>query len=135
MDNKDETFQYTYSAAQQQEIKRIRSKYAPPEENKMEELRRLDRSATQKAQVWALCLGVIGALLLGTGMSLAMTDLGTLLGTYWNGHNIAMPAGIAIGIAGLVLAALAYPLYTRILKRERRRIAPRILHLTNELMQ
>ena len=67
MEEKNETFNYTYSAKQQEEIKNIRKKYAAPEEDKMEQLRKLDRQVTQKAQAWAIALGVVGALILGTG--------------------------------------------------------------------
>lgn len=125
----NETFEYTYSAAQQAEIERIRKKYMPAQESKMEQLRRLDRSASQKAQIFAMTIGIIGALIMGTGMSLAMTDLGAALG------SMAMAAGIVIGVAGMVLVTLAYPVYNRILKKERERIAPEILRLTEELMQ
>lgn len=127
MENKDETFQYTYSAAQQQEVERIRRKYAQPEEDKMEQLRRLDRSATQKAQAWSLTVGILGALVMGTGMSLCMTELSGFLG------GTAMIVGIPVGIAGMLLMALAYPVYNRVLKRQRKRIAPQILQLTDEL--
>lgn len=127
--DQNETFQYTYSAEDQSEVDAIRRKYLPKEEDKMERLRKLDRIPYQKAQVWALCLGIIGALVLGTGMSLAMTEFGILLG------NAAMFVGIIIGVAGLVLVALAYPVYNHVLKKERQRIAPEILRLTDELMQ
>lgn len=127
MDNQD-SFSFTYSAAQQQEIESIRKKYLPKEENKMERLRALHRCAGQKAQAWAIALGVIGALIMGTGMSLAMTELGQLLG------DLAMVIGIVVGIAGMVLVALAYPVYNRVLSRERQRIAPEILRLTDELL-
>lgn len=132
MDNREETFQYTYSAKEQSEVEQIRKKYLPPEEDKMEQLRKLDRSASQKAQAWAIALGTIGALILGVGMSLAMSDFGQVLGSH---SGSAMLIGIIIGIAGLVLVALAYPIYNRILKKERKRIAPEILRLTDELMK
>lgn len=131
MENK-EGFDYTYSAAQQQEIEHIRSKYLPKQEDKMEQLRRLHNSTTKKAKSWAITLGVIGALVLGTGMSFAMTELGALLGVQ---RHWAMLIGILIGVAGLVLVALAYPVYNRILKAERARIAPEIIRLTDELMK
>ena len=124
-----ESFHYTYSAAQQQEVEAIRKKYLPREENKMEQLRKLHHSATAKAQAWAIAMGVLGALLLGTGMSLFMTDLGAALG------ELAPVVGIVIGVAGLVSVALAYPVYNRILHKERRRIAPEILRLSEELLQ
>jgi len=126
-DNK--TFNYTYSAEQQEEIKRIRKKYAAPAEDKMEQLRKLDRQATQNAQAWSIALGVIGALILGTGMSIAMTDLSGFFG------GTAMFIGIPVGLIGIVLVALAYPVHNRILKKERQRIAPEILRLTDELLK
>lgn len=128
MENKDEVFHYTYSAREQTEVERIRQKYLPKEEDKMEQLRRLDRSAYQKAQAWSIGLGTIGALILGTGMSLAMTDLGAMM------DGSAMLIGILIGLVGLLLVALAYPVYNRVLRKERQRIAPEILRLTEELM-
>lgn len=130
MEMQQQTFTYTYSAAQQEEIKNIRNKYLPPEEDKMESLRKLHHSATQKAQALSIATGVIGALIMGTGMSLVMTDLGSLFGL----TNPMIP-GITIGIAGLLLVALAYPLYHRVLRKERQRIAPEILRLSDELMQ
>ena len=132
MDNQEASFQYTYSAKEQAEIETIRKKYLPREENKMEQLRRLHNSATQKAQRWAIGQGVVGALILGTGMSLAMTELGEVLGI---DKTVALFIGIVIGVIGLVLVALAYPLYERILEKERQRIAPEILRLTDELMK
>ena len=129
MNERNDTFHYTYSAEQQEEIKRIRKKYAAPEEDKMEQLRRLDGRATRKAQARSISLGVIGALILGTGMSLAMTELGAAAGVF------ALIPGILVGIAGMVLVALAYPVYLRILKTERQRIAPEILRLTDELLK
>lgn len=95
----------------------------------MEQLRKLDASVTTKAMVYSLAAGILGALILGTGMSLVMSELGNLLGA------LAMPVGVALGLIGLVLVALAYPLYNHTLKKERQRIAPLILQLTEELMQ
>lgn len=129
MEENKETFRYTYSAQQQQEIRNIRKKYTAPEEDKMEQLRKLDRQNVQKAQSWAIALGVVGSLILGTGMSLAMTDLSGFLG------GTAMVVGIPVGLVGIVLVALAYPVYNRILKKERQKIAPEILRLTDELMK
>lgn len=128
MENREESFNYTYDAAQQAEVEKIRRKYIPPQEDKMAELRRLDASVSQKAQAAAIVLGVIGCLIFGTGMSLCMTELSGFLG------GTAMFIGIPVGLVGLVMVALAYPLYNRILKKERARIAPQILQLTEELL-
>ncbi|MBQ5820869.1 MAG: hypothetical protein IIW31_06500 [Clostridia bacterium] len=130
----DTPFRYTYSAKEQDEIKAIRKKYTVPEEqgSKMEQLRRLDASASQKASVAALIIGILGALILGSGMSLIMTEIGELLAL---GEPAAMLLGIGLGLPGILLVSLAYPLYNRVLKRERERIAPEIIRLSDELMK
>ena len=123
------SFEYTYSAQQQQEVEAIRQKYLPKEEDKMEQLRRLHAIPTQKAQAAALSAGVVGTLIMGTGMSLVMTEIGDLLG------SLAIVAGITVGIVGILLAALAYPIYNRVLKKQRQKIAPEILRLSEELLR
>ena len=132
--NQQNGFRYTYSAKEQAELKQIRDKYTKPTEveDKMARLRRLDASVTKTAQAVALVFGVIGTLILGFGMSLIMTDLSKILGTY---QNIAMPIGIIIGIVGGVLASLAYPIYNAIVKAKRKKLAPEIIRLADELMK
>ena len=125
----NQSFEYTYSAEQQQEIEAIRKKYLPKEEDKMEQLRRLHSIPTQTAQAASLAIGVLGTLILGTGMSLCMTELGAALG------HLAMVIGILVGLFGLVMVALAYPVYNIVLRKERQRIAPEILRLSDELLQ
>ena len=98
----------------------------------MAQLRRLDAGVTQKATTAALVLGIIGALILGFGMSLLMTDLSEILGSY---KNLTMIIGIAVGLVGIILVCLAFPLYNYIIKKERKRIAPEIIRLTDELMK
>ena len=101
MDNRNdnERFTYTYSAKQQEELKRIRQKYLPPEEDKMTKLIKLDKSATQKGTVIALISGMIGTLFLGIGMCCTMVWAGMLF----------IP-GIVLGGIGIALIALADPL-------------------------
>ena len=130
MENNQKTFNYTYSARQQEEVQSIRQKYLPAQEDKMERLRRLHHSATKKAQVWALVLGVVGALIMGSGMSLVMTDIGKVIGL----GNSLLP-GIVVGMLGMVAVALAWPVYTRVLTKERQRIAPEIIRLSDELLR
>lgn len=126
-------FSYTYSAKEQEEIKKIREKYTSPTEaeDKMARLRRLDGSVTQTAQIMALVFGVLGTLILGFGMSLIMTDLSRILGSH---EDKAMIVGIIVGVAGGVIASLAYPIYNIILKAKRKKIAPQIIQLSDELM-
>ena len=128
-----EKFNYTYSAKEQAEIKCIREKYAPPvqTEDKMETLRRLDAKVTANAARAALTVGILGALIMGTGMSLIMTELGALLGSFF----LAVAVGLALGVTGILLVCLAYPIYNRTLQKGREKAAPEILRLTDELMK
>ena len=125
----NDSFKMTYSAQQQEEIQSIRQKYAPKAESKMDKLRALDARVTQRATMVSIIVGVLGALVLGCGMSLIMSDFGKAL------RDAAFPAGIAAGVLGLALVALAYPVYHRTLKKEREKVAPQILQLTDELMK
>lgn len=132
--DKEESFHYTYSAKEQEEIKAIRKKYVVSEEteDRMEQLRRMDATVMKKATVAALGAGVMGALLLGCGMSLIMSDFGKIFGAQ---QGLAFAIGILTGSMGILLAGLAYPIYHRTLRREREKIAPEILRLTDELMK
>ena len=138
MDNNNQEksgFTYTYSAREQAELRKIRDKYTASTDNsedKMSRIRRLDASVTQTAQMVSLILGVIGTLILGFGMSLAMTDIAHTLGLH---GNLAMVIGIVIGVVGGVLAGVAYPVYNAIVKAKRKKIAPEIIRLTDELMK
>ena len=127
MEEKKETFTYTYSAKEQEEIKKIRDKYAPPtkEETSMEQLRRLDASATKGATVVSLIVGIIGALLLGVGMCCTMVP-------GWEAYFIP---GIAVGVVGIIGVIAAYPIYTHMVKRKREKLAPEIMRLSDELMK
>ena len=123
MEKEKDTFTYTYSAKQQEEIRNIRKKYLPREEDKMEQLRRLDRDTTRKGTVLSVLVGVIGCLLLGVGMCCTMVCM-----------KFFIP-GVVIGLIGIAAVAAAYPLYTRVTKKERERLAPQILKLTEELSE
>ena len=108
--NTDTSFKYTYSAKEQDEIKRIRQKYIVQEEDGMTRLRKLDAKANSKATMMSLVLGIIGALVMGTGMSLIMTDLARIFGMTAMG---GMLVGVIVGLIGMALATLAYPVYKK----------------------
>lgn len=126
MDTNGKTFTYTYSASQQEEIKRIREKYAAPAdaEDKMERLRKLDASVTKPGMIAALTVGIVSALVMGFGMCCTMVWADTLF----------VP-GIVIGVTGIAGICAAYPLYLRVTRRQREKLASEILRLTDELMK
>lgn len=126
MEEKKETFNYTYSAAQQEEIKSIREKYMrpTPEEDKMERLRRLDASVTRPGTIVSLMVGIISALILGIGMCCTMV---------W-AETFFIP-GIFIGVIGIAGVIAAYPVYDYITKKQREKLAPEILRLSDELIK
>lgn len=122
MQKEQNTFQFTYSAKQQEEIKKIREKYIPKEENKMEQLRRLDESATRPGTITALAMGIFSTLVLGVGMCCTMVWADTLF----------IP-GIIIGVMGMIGLSITYPIYSYITKKQRTKLAPEIMRLTDEL--
>lgn len=122
MDDRQDSFKYSYSAREQQEIRKIREKYAPPEESKLQQLRRLDAGATRRGTFAALVVGIISTLLLGVGMCCTML---------WSDKFFVL--GIVVGLIGIAGIGAAYPLYNRVTQKERQKIAPEILRLTDEL--
>lgn len=132
--NENNEFSYTYSAKEQEEIRKIREKYTkePECESKMERLRRLDSGVTHMAMAVALTVGVVGALLLGLGMSLIMTELGEMLGLE---GGASMLAGVIVGIFGGAVTAIAYPVYSFALKKGRKRVSAEVLSLAEELIK
>lgn len=122
--NEMQGFEYTYSAKDQQEIDKIRKKYLPKEENKLETLKKLDRDAEKPGTIISIVVGVIGTLLMGVGMCCTMV---------WTDTIFVFVLGIIIGIIGMAVLAVAYPLYRAITKRERAKIAEKIIQLSEEL--
>lgn len=120
MENK---FEYTYSASQNAEIEKIKKKYTPKTsaESKLEQIKILDSKVKSKAITCALGIGIPGSLILGFGMCCTMvwTDLFIL--------------GIIVGIIGIVMCSMSYPIYKNTIKKKRAEIAPQILKLVDEL--
>lgn len=126
MNNREEnkSFNYTYSAKQQEEIRKIRKKYIVQEEDKMEQLRRMDNKVTGKATMVSIIVGIIGTLIMGLGMCCTMV---------WKG--VWFVPGIVVGVIGIAILCVAYPIYNYTLKKERERIAPDIIRFTDELLK
>jgi hypothetical protein len=117
-------FEYTYSAKKQAEIEAIKKKYMKKEDDPFEQLRNLDKSAERPGTILAIISGLIGTLLFGIGMSCCLV---------W-GEQLFVP-GIIGGLLGLVLITIAYPIYVKITKRKREKLAPQILSLSEELLK
>lgn len=124
MENKNERFEYTYSAKQQEEIEKIRQKYLPKEDSAMERLHKLDEKVTRKSTMISIGIGIAGSLVFGAGISIILTASEDLFA-----------AGIVLGVIGFLVLALAYPAYSVILERERKKYAPEILELTEQLLR
>lgn len=118
------TFEYSYSSKRQEEIEKIRNKYMEKEEDKMELLRKLDRDVEKPGTMAAIIVGVIGTLIMGAGMSMCMV-----------GPEEGFVAGIVIGIIGMAVAGVAYPIYLAMTKKQREKLAPQILALSEELLK
>lgn len=126
MENQTNTqgFNYTYSAKEQDEVRRIREKYVTGEESKMDKLRRMDKQVTKKGTLCSVIIGVIGTLIMGVGMTFVL-EL----------QSSFFVPGIIIGIVGMGFMAVALPVYNLVTQKEREKIAPEILRLTEELMK
>ena len=111
-------------------VQQIRDQYTEKKTTALDELKALDRKVKKPAIVVALILGVLGFLIMGSGMSLVMTDLGQILGIYE-----PMVPGIIVGVVGMLLLALTWPVCKGILNRRRRKYADRIIAMSNELMK
>ena len=109
-------------------ISKIRTAYTPKQKGDLDELRRLDAQVRRPAQVFSYVFGSISAVIMGAGMSLVMTDIAQTLGI-----PNAMTVGIAVGVVGLILAIVNYPLHNAILNSRKKKYAPAILALSDKL--
>jgi len=120
MEKQENTVNVTYSAEEQKEIDSIRAKYQPGEKKQptnLDKLKKLDARVESKAMVSALSEGIISTLVLGVGMTCVLV---------WNQPVI----GVIVGIIGLAGALFAWPLYQKVLAKEREKAAPEILRLS-----
>ncbi len=110
-------------------VEKIRTKYVEKQEGSLDELRKLDKKVKRPAEVFAYIFGSIGAIVMGAGMSLVMTDIAATLGL----GDMMIP-GIVIGVIGMVLAIINYPIYKGILSSRKKKYAERVLELSNKIL-
>ena len=108
---------------------KIRTKYMEKQPSELDALRELDAKVKRPANVFAYTYGSISAIIMGAGMSLVMTDIGATLGI-----ASAMIPGIAIGVVGLGMALLTYPMYKGILNSRKKKYGAEILALSDKIM-
>lgn len=109
---------------------KIRTQYMEKESSQLDELRALDAKVKRPANIFAYVFGSISAIIMGTGMSLVMTDIGATLGM----SNTMVP-GIIIGVLGMAMALLNYPIYKGILNSRKKKYATRILELSDKIIK
>lgn len=115
---------------QQYMVQKIRTQYLPTEHTALDSLKALDQKVKRPARVVSCIFGTVAALVMGSGMSLVMTDISETLGI-----AEPMPIGIIVGLIGIAMALLSYPLYSTILRSRRKKYATQILSLSDKLMQ
>jgi len=118
------TFSYSYSAARNREVERIRRKYMPREENKLEQLKRLDLRVQTAGTLESLCLGIVGILVFGIGMCFF---LNVFAGAAW--------LSALFMICGTLLMLPAYPVYHHIASKTKAELTPEILRLSEEIIK
>lgn len=110
-------------------VQKIRTEYTEKEPSRLDALKELDAKVKRPANIFGYVFGVVGAIVMGSGMSLVMSDIGNTLGM-----SDPMVPGIVIGIIGLLIAAVNYPIYKRILSSRRKKYADQIMKLSEEIM-
>ena len=111
-------------------VQKIRTQYTEKQHTELDALKELDAKVKRPANVFGYICGSIGAIVMGTGMSLVMTEIGTVIGL-----TATMVPGIAIGVAGMVMALTTYPIYKRILNSRKKKYASEIMQLSDKIMK
>ena len=109
-------------------VEKIRSQYTEQEQTGLEELKALDAKVKRPANVFGYIHGSVGAVVMGAGMSLVMTDIGKMIGL-----TTALIPGIAVGIVGLAMSCTTYPIYKKILNSRKKKYAHQILELSDRI--
>jgi len=111
-------------------VQKIRTQYTEKEHTELDELKALDARVKKPANVFACIYGSVGAVIMGAGMSLVMTDIGAMIGL-----TAVLVPGIAVGVVGMGIVLTTYPIHKKILNARRKRFAPQVMELSEKLMQ
>ena len=121
-DEQKETFNYSYSSIRREEVEKIRNKYIQNQEDELTELRRLDNYITNTATLASIFVGIVGALVFGTGLSLVLTFSKYI-------------SGIIVGFLGLLIMGAGLLVNKIILKKLREKYGSRIIELSDKLLK
>lgn len=110
-------------------VQKIRTQYTEKENTQLDELKALDAKVKRPANVFAYVFGSLGAIIMGAGMSLVMTDIGSAIGM-----ENAMVPGIIVGVIGMIMAIINYPIYKKMLTSRRERYAEEVIALSDKIM-
>lgn len=105
---------------------KIAGEYAQKETSKLKALKKLDAKAKAPANIFAYTFGIIGALVLGVGMCLSMKIIG-------DNSSASFIAGIAIGVLGIAMASVNYPIYKKLIENGKKKYAADIMSLAKEI--
>lgn len=111
-------------------VQKIRTQYTEKEATELDALRKLDAKVKRPANVFACSFGSLGAIIMGCGMSLVMTDIGATVGI-----SDPMVPGIVIGVVGMAMAAVNYPVYKGILGSRKKKYAADIIKLSDSILK
>jgi len=114
---------------QQFMAQKIRTQYMEKQSTELDALRELDTKVKRPANVFAYTFGSLGAIIMGAGMSLVMTEIGAIIGI----ANTMVP-GIVIGVAGMAVVLVNYPIYKKILASRKKRYADEIIKLSDNII-
>lgn len=106
----------------------IANEYAPKDTSKVVALKKLDAKAKLPATVFTYTLGIVSALVFGTGMCLAMKVIGS-------GTVGAVVLGVLVGVLGMLGMGVNYPAYKRILANGKKKYAFEIMQLAKEISE
>ena len=110
-------------------VQKIRTQYTEKQHTELDELKALDAKVKKPANVFAYTYGCVSAVIMGAGMSLVMTDIGATIGI-----TSALVPGILVGVVGLGMALLTYPMYKGILNSRKKKYGAEILSLSDKIM-
>lgn len=107
----------------------IRAQYSEKNHSQLDALKSLDRKVKKPANVFAYTFGCIAALIMGAGMSLVMTDISDIIGV-----TDPMLFGIIIGIVGMLMAIVNYPVYKKMLSTRRKKYSAEIMRISDDIL-